>query len=167
MKRDVRGRDLVLGNFWFLGYHPEIHDARYMYVGSFPFGTMWKLRPLASPTFPPLTWRLFFLLLLTLGGFHPSDDDDLTCFFLHPRRWRCCSPKASKLSTTRIGYCRGRDGIGVAVAFVCTMRKVWKYGTVPKSREVWGFNHFKFSMTWQKVSRRSAGRVGIRLITYM
>lgn len=86
-------------------------------------------------------------------------------FFLHPRRWRCCSPKALKLSTTRIGYCRGRDGIGVA--FVCTMRKAWKYGTVPKSKEVWGFNHFKFSMTWQKVSPRSAGRVGSRLFTYI
>lgn len=114
--------------------------------------------------FRPLIWRFFFFFLLTLDGFHPSDDDDLTCFFLHPRRWRCCSPKALKLSTTRIGYCRGRDSIGVAVAFVCTMRKAWKYGTVPKSKEVSGFNHFKFSMTWQKVSRRSAGRVGIRLI---
>ena len=159
MKRDVRGRDLVFGNFWCLGSRNPWCSLHVRWKFSIRHHV--KASAACKSNFSGRWFEDSSLLDVVIGRFSSI----MMLFFLHPRRWRCCSPKALKLSTTRIGYCRGRDGIGVA--FVCTMRKAWKYGTVPKSKEVWGFNHFKFSMTWQKVSRRSAGRVGIRLITYM
>ena len=119
MTRGMRRRDLVLGDFCCLGYHPEIHDPRYMDVGSFPLDTMWKVQP-HTPSFPGrwvedscCHWEVFI---------------DQMVFFLHPRRWRCCSPKALKLSTTRIGDCRGPDGIGGSIRLY---QKAWKYENKP------------------------------------